>query len=181
MKNLISIFILSLSGSFAFAQSIFDIALKNINTEQSVTLKEYNSSKGMVIVFMSTKCPYAKYYELRLQAMANNYRDKGISFLMINSNSSEPNDLIKSQAKTINARYLLDSSKELADLLGAKKSPEAFLLRVNGSIHYSGAIDDNPQVADDVQVSYLKNAIDGFLSGNPSLQDRGRPVGCMIK
>jgi len=181
MKSIISILILTLSGTFASAQSVFEVDLKNISTDQTVSLSDFKSSKGIAVVFMSAKCPYAKYYEQRLQKMIKDYRDKGITFLMVNANSSEPNDLMKSQAKTLNAKYLLDSSRQLASLLGAKKSPEVFLLKGDGTKYYMGAIDDNPQVATDVKVNYLKGAIDALLAGKSKPVNSGRPVGCMIK
>ena len=173
--------IFTLSGVFVSAQSVFDVTLQNVMTDQSVTLKEYSDSKGVVIVFMSVKCPYAKYYESRLQKLVEDYRDKGISFLMINSNNSESKEMMKCQVKKLNTKYLVDDSKQLANLLGAKKSPEVFLLKSDGIKYYSGAIDDNPQVATDVKVNYLKDAIDAMLAGKSNPQDSGRPVGCMIK
>ena len=181
MKSICSILILTLSGALASAQSVFDVTLKNVMTDQSITLREYNVSKGVVIVFMSAKCPYAKYYENRLHNMVEDYRDKEMPFVIINSNGFESTEMMKSQAVKLNTTYLLDESKQLANVLGAKKSPEAFVLKNDGTNYYSGAIDDNPQVATDIKITYLKDAIDALLAGKSTPQDKGRPVGCMIK
>jgi hypothetical protein len=51
----------------------------------------------------------------------------------------------------------------------------------NFKVVYSGAIDDNPQVPADVSQQYLKNAINGLLTGKPSQTASERPTGCMIK
>lgn len=182
MKNVLTVTIILISSILLSAQSIFDIGLKEVNTGEVVLLKDYQSSKGLVIVFMSVKCPYAKYYEDRLGEIASEYQAKGVTFLIVNSNSSESIDMMKIQAEVLDVAYLIDSSKELANLIGAKKSPEAYVVMSDGDVYYSGAIDDNPQVASDVRASYLKEAIVGLLEGEKSATNStNRPVGCMIK
>ena len=59
--------------------------------------------------------------------------------------------------------YLADKDQKAMEAFGARKSPEVFLLTtVNGkfNIVYSGAIDDNPQAASDVNQHFVKDAID---------------------
>lgn len=170
-----------MSSLLVSAQSIFDISLKNVETDKTVALSSFQNAKGVAIIFMSIKCPYAKYYESRLKKMAQDYSSKGLTFLMINANSTESPDLMKKQGQNLGTTYLSDKSKELVNLLGAKKSPEVFLLNPDGKVYYSGAIDDNPQVASDVRSHYLKEAIDGLLVGKPSANSANRPVGCMIR
>lgn len=181
MRSILTVSILMLGSLLTSAQSIFEINMKDVNTDQSVTLKTYQNAEAMVVVFISAKCPYAKYYETRLSIMAKQYKNKGVSFLMVNANSTESMKSMKSQALKINATYLRDESKQLTSFLGAKKSPEVFLLNGQGKVSYSGAIDDNPQVANDVHTSYLKDAIDGLLSGKSIAVKNNRPVGCTIK
>ena len=181
MKSTLMLLMLLLSSILVSAQSVFDIKLQEIQTGKTITLKHYRSSKAMVIVFMSTSCPYVKYYVSRLQDMKNDFKSKGIVFLMINSNSSEPIDRMKEQAKSLSTPYLLDKFKELANFLGAKKSLEVFLLKGNEKIYYTGAIDDSPQVASDVRTNYLRSAIDGLLKGEEKVRASTQPVGCMIK
>jgi len=181
MKSILIISILMLVSLLSSAQSIFDINMTDVNTDQSVTLKEYQNSKAMVVVFISTKCPYAKYYETRLSSMEKQYKNQDVTFLMVNPNSTESMGSMKSQALKMNTTYLRDEAKELTSFLGAKKSPEVFLLNSQGKAYYSGAIDDNPQVANDVRASYLKEAIDGLLSGKSIVVKNNRPVGCTIK
>jgi hypothetical protein len=53
-------------------------------------------------------------------------------------------------------------------MLGATKTPEAFVLQNNGGgtfvLKYRGAIDDNPQVAQEVTVNYLHDAVAATLN-----------------
>jgi hypothetical protein len=49
------------------------------------------------------------------------------------------------------------------------------------TLKYRGAIDDNPQMPNDVSANYLKEALMAVLNKqNLSVVDR-RPTGCMIK
>ena len=69
-------------------------------------------------------------------------------------------------------------------MFGAKKTPEAYLLKPNGqkfSVVYKGAIDDNPQNPSDIGEAFLKNAIEIVIKGESINHMKSRPVGCMIK
>ena len=70
------------------------------------------------------------------------------------------------------------------DILGAKKSPEVFLLKNTGGkfmIVYQGALDDNPQMASDVKQNFLKTSIDKLLAGQKIDVPVMRAVGCSIR
>jgi len=70
------------------------------------------------------------------------------------------------------------------EAFGARKSPEVFLLTtVNGkfNIVYSGAIDDNPQAASDVNQHFVKDAIDKLIAGKKIDVAMQRAIGCTIR
>jgi hypothetical protein len=70
------------------------------------------------------------------------------------------------------------------DCMGAKKSPEAFLLKKNGSnytIAYQGSIDDNPLVTADVGKAYLSLAIEQMLANKKIEITENRAAGCTIR
>ncbi|MDZ7647240.1 MAG: hypothetical protein U5K54_08685 [Cytophagales bacterium] len=53
--------------------------------------------------------------------------------------------------------YLADKDQKVMETFGARKSPEVFLLStVTGKVTvvYNGAIDDNPQTANDVRQTF---------------------------
>jgi hypothetical protein len=110
-----------------------------------------------------------------------------IQFLLVNSfvEPEESMDMMKEKYNSwgLSVPYLADKDQVVMGNLGAKKSTEAFLIKNAGgkySLSYSGAIDDNPQVAQDAKQNYLKNAIDKLLAGQTP--DAGvRAVGCTIR
>jgi len=79
--------------------------------------------------------------------------------------------------------YLSDANQSVSDKFGATKTPEVFVLKNQGGnfvLKYKGAIDDNPQVANDVTSSYLKDALESILSNQPVKITEKRATGCMI-
>jgi thiol-disulfide isomerase/thioredoxin len=181
MKSILTWSILMLGSLVSTAQSIFDIEMKEVNTGQSISLKAYQSAKAIAVVFFSVKCPYAKHYEARLSSMAAQYKNKEVSFLLVNANNAESMEAMQRQAEKMSAIYLNDETQQLATALGAKKSPEVFLINANGEVYYRGAIDDNPQVANDVRTHYLRDAIDALIGEKSIAVEYNRPVGCTIK
>ncbi|MFA0962789.1 thioredoxin family protein [Roseivirga sp. BDSF3-8] len=173
------------------SQVISDFALKDARTQQQVSLKDFGSAKGIVVIFTSNYCPYSKLYDNRIKNMANAYSGKGIQFLLVNPNTGVNNDhesigemARKAREEGYDFPYLADATQEAVRQLGAQKTPEAFLLTPQGNgfrVVYSGAIDDNPQVEQDVKEAYLRNAIDALLSNNTAGISPQRPTGCMIK
>ncbi|MGB3180554.1 MAG: thioredoxin family protein [Cyclobacteriaceae bacterium] len=193
MKAITIIFLglLALVGATDKTQVIPDFALKDARTQQEVRLADYNSAKGIVVIFTSNYCPYSKLYEGRIKSLSNTYSGKGIQFLLINPNSGINNDhesmsemARKAREENYSFPYLADASQQAVQQLGAQKTPEAFLLVRQGKgyrVVYSGAIDDNPQVEQDVDNAYLATAIDALLASNTSGISTQRPTGCMIK
>ena len=173
------------------AQIISDFTLQNVSDESTISLSSYSDSKGVVVIFTSNNCPYSKLYENRILELYRAYSGSGLSFILINSNSPQisPEDQMpkmksKATKKSYPFPYLADKDQKVSKAFSARKNPEAFLLKPNGSqyhIVYRGSIDDNPQNDRDVQNAYLVNAIERLLQNKPIQMDNSRPVGCMIK
>jgi len=173
------------------SKSIHDFTLKNAVDGEEFSLSSYRSAKGVVVIFTSNYCPYAKLYENRIQDLAEAYQDKGIRFILINPNNPERSKIEgiqkmaeKARAKSFEFPYLSDSEQKVADMFGAEKTPEAYLLKNEQGafrVVYKGAIDDNPQVASDVSQEYLKDAIDKVLQNRSVGDEDVRPTGCVIR
>jgi peroxiredoxin len=183
MKN-IATSILCLCSVVLFAQQAEDFTLVNAVDGKSVSLKNYQSNPGVVIIFMMNDCPFDDYYSDRI----NDLGSGKLPLLLINSHPDQ-NVSLESMSKcaskrTLNAPYLADVDQKVMQNLGAHKSTEVFLLKNNSgkfSVFYHGAIDDNPQVAADVKHAYLKEAINALLSGQSYIDTGVRPVGCNIR
>ncbi|MEM9673456.1 MAG: thioredoxin family protein [Cyclobacteriaceae bacterium] len=173
------------------SSQIEDFTLPNITNGSSFTLSEYQDAEAVVIIFTSLYCPYAKFYEDRITRLIDGYNRSGVRFILINPNNPDKskadasaNIVAETRRLGLSIPFLTDRSQEVADLLGARKTPEVFVLVPKIDVFqvvYHGAIDDNPQVEEDVKHPYLASAI------NAIVQNRAVPVattsvtGCIIK
>ncbi|MBX2961852.1 MAG: redoxin domain-containing protein [Cyclobacteriaceae bacterium] len=182
------VFILFLMASLAAqAQTINNFTLTNVTNNKKVSLADYNSSTGVLIIFTSNTCPFDRYYTSRIQAIAETYSNK-IPVLLINSYTENEESIAAmkayAQQENLTLPYLADKDQAVLSQFNSRKSPEAFLVkRISGkfTVVYRGAIDDNPQSAEDVINNFLKDAIDQLLAGEKIENAETRPVGCNIR
>lgn len=171
---------------------IENFSLTNALNNKTVSLSDFAGERAVVVVFTSNYCPYARLYEDRIIALAEEYAGRGVQFLLVNSNTSLDNidDSVEEMARHAREKgyrfpYLADKEHRVAGMLGATKTPEAFVLQNNGGgtfvLKYRGAIDDNPQVAQEVSVNYLRDAVVATLNRRNLSVAEKRPTGCMIK
>jgi peroxiredoxin len=184
MKKLLSL-LLFLSTSSLAQQAIPNFSLVNARTGTPISLSQYNSSAAIVVLFTSNECPFDIYYKSRVKQLIETYSGK-VQFLLINS-TNEPQESLEKMSihyTDLNVPYLADKDQTVMKLFGAHKSPEAFLIKPTGdnfTVLYSGAIDDNPQVATDTKQNYLKDAIENLLTGKKIEVATTRPIGCTIQ
>jgi hypothetical protein len=187
MKRILTALAFALAAYNADAQAIENFSLTNVITGTPVSLDTYPSCAGIVIIFTTNACAYDEHYRARIAALAKDYHDK-VPILLVNSSienlESADNMLRKSQQLSLAIPYLADKDQTLLRLLGATKTPQAFLLKNNGGKFYKvydGAIDDNPQLPSGVRHAYLKDAIDIMLTNQTIETPEVRPVGCSIR
>lgn len=159
---------------------VSDFTIKNFDGN-SYSLSN-SGSNYTVIMFWSTQCPNVQPYTSRINTLANEYMSKGVSFWAVNSNSSESADDIKAHlsAKGYPFPELKDENNVVADLFGAQKTPEVFVVDKNMTLVYHGRI-DNDRDESKVTSSDLKNALDELIAGKPVSKSTTVSFGCGIK
>ncbi|WP_187264757.1 redoxin domain-containing protein [Pontibacter beigongshangensis] len=174
------------SGSYKLNDKVANFSL-NDGQNKAVSLSDYAGKRAVVVVFTNNLCPYSKLYEQRLVNLAGAYAGKGIQFIFVNPSigTGEGSETRQDLAsKNYSFPYLADEGQQLSAKFGATKTPEAFVLLQNEgqfTLKYKGAIDDNPQVADQVKNFFLKNVIDEVLGNKTVTSLERRATGCMIK
>jgi peroxiredoxin len=151
------------------------------------TLEEYADAAALVLVQACNHCPFVQSWEDRLDAVAREYKPRGVEVVLINSNDAaqQPEDGFsemahRAQERRIAYDYLHDADQSLARALGAQRTPEVFVFDTDRRLAYHGAVDDN---RDDqaVSVTYLRDALDAVLEGRPVTVPRSEVVGCTVK
>lgn len=187
IRAIVLLFCIGTWGLPEAGAQVQNFTLTNVADESMVSLEGFNSCAGLVVIFTSNECAYDNYYTARLKVLTEVYAGK-IQFLLINSYLEPEESVEKMKAKYafwgMNVPYLADKEQTALECLGAKKSPEAFLLKNNNgkyTVVYSGAIDDNPQVSAAVREKYLRSSIDKLLKGEPIDVPNVRAAGCTIR
>jgi peroxiredoxin len=146
------------------------------------SLSDYTESKAIVIMFIATKCPVSNDYNSRMEEVFNEYKDKEVSFLGINSNKSEDVSEIGNHAKDngLSFTILKDEKNIIADKFEASYTPEIFVLSNEFELLYHGRI-DNSRRKSEVNTTDLKNALDEILSGKNVSNPETKAFGCTIK
>lgn len=175
-------------ASLAWGQSaIQPFELMNVVDDKMVSVKACSGCVGTVVIFTSLKCPYDQHYQERIKNLYEKYAGK-ISFFLIDSNPGADDDESKMKAAyanwNMNIPFLSDKSQVGLKTLNATRTPEAFLLKSDGSglkIVYQGAIDDNPQVHNDTGKNFLDDAMAELVAGKPIKVPAERVIGCTIR
>lgn len=165
----------------AIGTVIDDFKLPDANgTEHS--LNALKGKNGAVVIFVATRCPVSNAYNERMEALAQDYKAKGINVIGINSNGTEPAAEVKSHAaeRHLTFTILKDEGNKIADRLGATRTPEAYVLDTNNKLVYHGRI-DNAQNTANITSNDLRDALNEVLAGKPVSKTGGAAFGCSIK
>jgi len=160
---------------------IKDFTLKDYNGYEH-SLSDYKNAKSIVMIFVSTQCPVSNAYNQRMEALFEDYHEKNVAFLGINSNKSEDVNEIRKHAAENDLKFpiLKDEKNIIADKFKASFTPEVFVLSGDFEILYHGRI-DNSRRESDVKTMDLRNALDEILSGKKVSDPETKAFGCSIK
>jgi peroxiredoxin len=146
----------------------------------------WKDAKAIVVVFLGTECPINNDYLPELARLHKEYATRGIRFVGVNANQQDTPARVAAHARkhTIPFPMVKDPGNKVADLFGARRTPEAFVLNGAGRALYQGRIDDQ------FGVGYrrpgkparrdLARALDEVLAGKPVSVPRTEPAGCFI-
>jgi peroxiredoxin len=152
---------------------------------RSHSLAAYKDKKAIVIVFVGTECPLANLYLPTLARLHETFAARGVQFLAINSNDQDSAAEVAAHARERKLPFpmLRDSDHRAADALGARRTPEAFVLDPQRVIRYHGRIDDQygytHRRASPTQTE-LKDAIEDLLAGRRIATPFKEFQGCII-
>jgi peroxiredoxin len=178
------------AGGYQVGDKAQDFKLQNIDGKW-VSLSDFKSAKGFIIIFTCNHCPYAKAYEERIIALDKKYGPMGYPVIAINPNDpvAYPEDSYENMQKRAKDKgftfpYLFDEQQTVFPQFGAVRTPHIYILSKKGSdmmVEYIGAIDDNYEDASKVTIRYAENTVDALLAGKKPELTMTKAVGCSIK
>lgn len=177
-------------NGYEVGDKVADFKLKNVDGKM-VSLADYKSAKGVIVIFDCNTCPYSKAYNERIIALNGKYASQGFPVVAIQPNDPQvsPGDSFEEMKKLAEKKgysfpYLFDETQQVAKSFGATNTPHVFLLEKSSAdfkVVYIGAIDDNARDTSAVTKKYVEEAVDAMLSGKSVSTGKTKAVGCTIK
>lgn len=174
-------------ANLTIGNAAIPFTLKGVDGK-SHSLDEFRGKNALAVIFWANHCPYVKAWEDRIIQLQQEYADRGVQFILINSNdpTKYPEDSFermqdRARAKRYPFPYLFDETQQVARAYGAERTPEVFLFDQQHLLRYHGAPDDNVEDPKAVRHHYLRDAIEAVLHGEKVPTQTTKPVGCTVK
>lgn len=139
------------------------------------------------VIFTCNACPWALGWHERIQQVVKDFQVENVGIVQLNANdpARSPKDSVAHSQQRVAAGefagpYLLDQQQAVARQLGARHTPEVFVLDKAGVVVYHGAPDANFEV-ELLQAAWLRNALQAALQHTAPTPATTAPVGCTIK
>jgi len=178
-------------------QSAPDFLLPGVDGKD-YSLKDFNDSKFLVIMFICNHCPTAQSYEDRMIQLVDDYQDKGVGFLAVSPNDplsvrldemgytdlgDDLEDMkIRAEYKKYNFPYIFDGeTQEISRKYGPVTTPHVFIFDQERKLRYAGRIDDSEIAVHPDTKHDTRNALDALLAGNQVPIAKTKTFGCSIK
>lgn len=140
----------------------------------------------LVLIFSSNRCPTAKAYGVRMNAVQREYGPRGVQLLAINSNDPHlypdedyPHMVERAEEDGYTFPYVVDGGQHAAKAYGVSCTFHVFVLDQERRLRYEGRFDDSRIVAT-VTSHDLWNALDDVLAGRDLRVTHTRPFGCSL-
>lgn len=181
---------ISSAKGYEIGDEATDFKLKNVDGKM-VSLSDFKTAKGFIVVFTCNHCPYAKKYEDRIIELDKKYKSQGYPVIAINPNdpSVQPEDgyqkmIERAKQKGFTFPYLVDEGQKVFPQYGATKTPHVFLLQKEDGkniVKYIGAIDNNYENRNDVSEYYVQDAVNALIKNEPIKMTKTVAIGCTVK
>jgi peroxiredoxin len=155
---------------------------------KTYSLASFKDAPVLVVVFSCNHCPYVVGSEDRMIRFYNDYRQRGVVMVAINSNETEnhPTDSLEHMKRRVAEKglpfpYVRDESQEVALAYGALRTPHYYVFDKDRKLRYTGRMDDNPRTPGRETTRELRDAVDAILAGKKPAVEVTNPVGCNVK
>jgi len=148
-------------------------------------LYDLAGKKAVVIMIQGNGCPIVRHALPALQQVRDQYRAKGVEFLLLNSNLQDTATTIAKEADEFHFAFpvLVDQQQKTGEALGVQRTSEVFVIEPrNWKLVYRGPMDDRLHYEQQRPATkhYLTDALDALLAGQPVKVTSAEGVGCIV-
>jgi peroxiredoxin len=182
------IFLFHLSCLSSFSQNNSGNAFNHLHF-QTLDGKDVKATvlrkKLLAVILLSPECPLSQNYTLTLNKLYAKYKSD-VDIVGVFPGNAYPAATYNSFNKKYSIQFTLltDKDKSTVKLLGAKITPEVFLMDENRAVVYRGAIDDWAislgKQRTNVTQHYLDDAVQSQLNHVILRVKQTKAVGCLI-
>ena len=166
-------------------EKMADFTLPDIDGKPH-SLYEFKGRKAVAVIFIATQCPYSNAFNHVMAKLAEEYAARDVTIVGINANKTEPAAEVAEHARKNGLGFLVlkDEGNVIADRLGARVTPEVFLLDSSWVLRYHGAVGNShqpttkPEEASDAEA---RPALEAVLAGKSVALTETKAFGCTIK
>jgi hypothetical protein len=138
------------------------------------------------LVFYSTECPISNSYSSTLSSLVGAFPAKSVKWIGVCVDPDLSDSEVRTHARDFGFKFPIVRDKQgtLARKLGAKVTPEAFVVDPEGKVRYYGRIDDQfaarQKRNQNPTESELKDALAAVLNGREVKASHVEAVGCPL-
>ena len=155
------------------------------STGKEVGLADFREKNYLAVVLLSCQCPISNQYIPILNEIQEEYAPRGVQVVGLNAQAGDTVEKIAAHAKEFDIHFpvLSDRHQVAADILGAERTCEVFLLDSQRFIRYHGRVDDRYQYSskrDEPTRHDLTQAIDNLLAAEEVAVKTTEVAGCLV-
>ncbi len=155
---------------------------------KTYSLDDFKTARVLVVFFTCNHCPFVIGSDEVTRATALRFKDKGVAFIGINSNSenAHPEDGFDTMVKRMEEHkfpwvYVQDKSQDVARAYGGLRTPHFFVFNHERKLVYTGRGVDNPRNTAEMTTNDLERALEEVVAGKPVSVPMTNPIGCNVK
>lgn len=155
-------------------------------TGKKQSIKDWNGSKAVVLLFIWSECPSSNGYAPELVRLFKDFAGQGVKFYGVHSDPDITAEQILTHAKEHRLSFpmLLDPAQSLARQTGAKRVPTAVILSAEGKVLYRGRIDDRyvslGKKRAEPTSQDLRDALTQIVAGKSPAVAETEVIGCLL-
>jgi peroxiredoxin len=190
MKKIFLFLLSFIMVSYSFSQRVENFKLMDVVSGREFSLADQGEAKAVVLVFTSLNCPFSKLYEERLVNLNSQFAAEGFVFALINPHVGIEEEetaagmRARASERKMTFPFLEDVNQVVTKQFGITKLPEVVVITpgpTGFAVAYRGAIDNNPQMAENANIKYLEGALTAVQNRRTPSPASSRAVGCNVK
>lgn len=145
-----------------------------------------SDARAVVLMIYGNGCGIVQKSLPRLRQIRDEYRAKGVEFLLIDSNLQDDRDAVAMESTRFgnDLPILIDETQLIGEALGIERTGEVFVIdSKTWQLVYRGPMDDRLSYGTqkaDAKTQYLVDALDATLAGKPGAIVKAQAPGCLV-